>query len=111
MKLLNTKELNLLIKKFGVLNFPNEFDLIYENQIPNTGIALVNGELVLNKKSKIIETLKPGHMLGIYELINSQPLKHGLKVMADSVIVLINRSDLLEVFATEEKELVEIFNV
>jgi hypothetical protein len=111
MKLLNSLQMSTLKKKFGVLHFRYEFDLIYENQIPNTGIALVNGEIILNKKSKTVMKIKPGFLMGIHELINSEMVKLGCKVSADSEIIIINKSDILSAFEDDETEIMEILRV
>ena len=53
-KNLNIKELKDLRKYFSVQKMNSEAVLIYESQIPNMGILLINGEINLKKKTELM---------------------------------------------------------
>lgn len=106
---LTAQQIRLLKKQFQPLIFNNDFNLVYESQIPNTGIVLINGELALFKKKKVFTKIKPGNMLGLRELINNEPVDTGCRVMGNSELILIQKSDILDALADTKSELYAIF--
>ena len=94
MNILAEEEMKLLEKELEVLTFQEDFDLVYEKQVPNTGVALLSGELSLTRKKSMTEKLTPGHMLGVYELLHQQPVKLGCRVRKNSKIILLSKSVL-----------------
>lgn len=104
MKKLNSKELSILKKYFTTLKFNNPFHLVYEKQVPNTGIVLLDGELDLLSKNKIQETLMPGFLLGVHELIHNEPAKFGCLIKKDSSVLLLEKSDILSALEDEDSE-------
>lgn len=102
---LDKKHLKLLKEKYDVLNIPNDCDIVYEKQIPNTGIALIDGEIELMKRSKPLEKVGAGSILGIHHVLHGEPVKMGCKVKKDSKIVLLGRSELLESLEDTESHL------
>ncbi|MFP5384756.1 MAG: hypothetical protein ACLGHN_01665 [Bacteriovoracia bacterium] len=88
-------DLEKLQKEFEVLTFPNDFDLVYQDQIPSAGIAVVEGALELLKNSKVMETINPGQVIGISHLLEEIPFKFVCRVKANSKIILIGKSKLL----------------
>lgn len=104
-KKLSKQEIKSLKKQFQTLKFNNDFNLVYESQVPNTGIVLLNGELALFKKKKLQSTVKPGNMLGVYELLNNEPVEHGCMVIGNSELIMIQKSDILAALDDKESEL------
>jgi signal-transduction protein with cAMP-binding, CBS, and nucleotidyltransferase domain len=96
LKLLNTCE---------VFTFNNDFILVYENQIPTTGIALLEGAIELTKETKVLVTVKEPHILGIYNLLNERPFQYGCRVKANSKIILLGKSMVLENLKNKKSEL------
>lgn len=92
---LNSEEIEALKKDFELLTFPSDFDLVYEDQVPNTGIALIEGAIELVKKSKVKEIIKDRGLIGIAQLLDEKPVKFGLRVKANSKIILLGKSDIL----------------
>ncbi len=105
---LTLQQIRLLKKQFQPLIFNNDFNLVYESHVPNTGIVLINGELALLQKKKIFTTIKPGNMLGVRELINNKPVETGCMVMGKSELILIQKTDLLDALADNKSELYAI---
>jgi CRP-like cAMP-binding protein len=105
---LTKHEIKILKKKFQSLKFNNDFNLVYESQVPNTGFVLLNGELEIFKKKKVFSTVKPGNMLGVYELLNNAPVDHGCKVMGNSELIMIQKSDILAALDDKNSELYDI---
>ena len=93
---LNEIQIKELKENHEVLLIPDDFDIVYEKQIPNAGIALIDGEIELTKRSKFFESIKSGSLIGIYQLIHQEPIKVGCKVKKDSKIILLGRSEILD---------------
>ncbi len=92
---LTSIEIEILKKDFEVLTFSNDFDLVYENQVPIAGIALIEGGIDLIKNSKVYKTFHECNLFGVSELLNTEPVKYGFRVKAKSKIILIGKSDIL----------------
>lgn len=88
-------DIEILKKDFEVLTFTNDFELVYENQIPCTGIALIEGHIEIFKDSKIISVVDAPNLFGIIELLGGIPVKYGCRVKANSKIILLGKSDIL----------------
>ncbi len=93
---LTEHQITILKENHEIHSIQNDCDLVYEKQIPNTGIALIDGEIELTKKSKTLEKITSGSLLGIHQLINQEPSKVGCKVKKDSKIILLGKSEILD---------------
>lgn len=102
---LNSTDINLLLENCEVLTFKNDFDLVYENQVPCAGIALIQGEIEIIKKSKVEYVVKEGHLLGISELLSHEPIEFGCRVKGKSKVVLLGRSDILNFSQNKKSKL------
>lgn len=107
-KKLTIDELDILKSMFNTMSFSKAFNLVYEKQIPNTGIALVSGEIHLCRKSKILEIITPGCLLGVHYILNNEPVSLSCKVAENSNIILINKPDLLAAIEDDESDLHKI---
>lgn len=96
MKKLSDQDLRYLISRFEPIQFTNPFDLVYEDQIPITGVILVEGDAILTKKSKPLEKILPGTVLGIHQLLNNVPVKNGCKILGQARVILLQKSEILE---------------
>lgn len=92
---LSPTDIEILKKDFEVLTFANDFELVYENQVPCTGIALLEGHIEIFKDSKIISIVDAPNLLGIIQLLGGIPVKYGCRVKAKSKIILLGKSDIL----------------
>lgn len=110
MKKLNSKELSILKKHFTPLRINNSCNLVYEKQIPNMAIVLLDGELELISRNKPAEKISPGSLMGVHQLINNEPVKQGCKIRENSEIIILQKSDLLEVSQDDNSELFPILN-
>lgn len=88
-------EIQILKKEFEVLTFPNDFDLVYEGQVPCTAIALIKGHIEIFKDSKTILSVDAPNLLGVTQLLEGMPVKYGCRVKANSQIILLGKSDIL----------------
>lgn len=108
LKKLTQNEIRFLKGHFQSLIFNRDFDLVYETQVPNTGIVLLSGELALYKRKKLKSQISPGSMLGVYELINNCPTQLNCKVFNNSELILIQKSDILDALSDKTSELYDI---
>lgn len=93
---LNSHEISNLKQEFEILTFPNDFDLIYENHVPSTGIALIEGQIDLIKKSCIHRIIMPPQLIGVRHLLSQRPVKFSYRVRAHSQLILMGKSQLLK---------------
>lgn len=101
MKKLTNEEIEVLKKHFSTLKFSSPFNLVYEAQVPNTGVVLLSGEIELFRKNKK-ETIPPGTLLGVHQLLNDEPVKQGCKIKENTEVLLLEKSDILR--HTEDKK-------
>jgi hypothetical protein len=107
-KKLSPHEIKVLRSQFEPITFNNEFHLVYESHVPNTGIVLLGGGLALYKKNRIKLSVQPGSMLGIYHLFNNEPSDLACKVSDNSELILIQKSDIMDAMSDEDSELYAI---
>ena len=107
---LTEEEIAILKRDRSPLYFQNDFDLIYESQIPNMGIILLEGELKFIKKKKILSSLPQGALIGIRNIINNIPFPMGLKIYKDSSILMIEKSEIMEALANKSGNLYHIIS-
>jgi len=102
---LTPDELLFLTKKYEVLTFPYDFDLVYEKQIPTAGVALIQGQIDLVKNNKLIETIQSGNILGIYQLLTHTPVRFGCRIKSNSQIILLGKADLLQLIKDKKSKI------
>lgn len=107
--LLDENEIAALEKDFETLTFQNDFDLVYENQVPNTGIALIEGQIDLIKNSKVRESIHQRSLIGITQLMKQVPVEFGFRVKAKSRIILLGKSDILGFEQNKKSKLHSLF--
>lgn len=101
-KKLSVRELELLSKKFEPVSFASDSDLVYEDQVPISGLILVEGEAVLTRKKKIIDQVEPGTVLGIQQLMDNEPVRHGCRIRENAKVILLQKSDLMEILKDQD---------
>jgi signal-transduction protein with cAMP-binding, CBS, and nucleotidyltransferase domain len=106
---LTEDQVQLLVQNFEVLHFNHDFDVVYEHQIPNAGLILLEGEIELTKKSKVLKKILPFTLLGIHYLLNNKQVSMGCKVKKDSKIIMIGKSELMSVLENSQSRLFNIF--
>lgn len=107
-KKLSQHEVELLRRRFEPLRFNHSCELVYEQQVPNTGIVLLSGEIALMKRRKVQATVGPGTMLGVDLVAQNQPSRVGCKVSKDAELIMLNRSEILEALNEKDPELYAI---
>jgi signal-transduction protein with cAMP-binding, CBS, and nucleotidyltransferase domain len=105
---LTEEDIILLKETHDILSFPNDYDLVYEKQIPKAGIALIDGEIELTKNSKCLEKIAAGNLLGIHHLINQEPVKVGCKIKKDSKVIMLGKSEVLECLRNTKSKLFQL---
>lgn len=105
---LKPEDLLKFSQSFELLTFKNDFDLVYENQIPSAGIVLLEGLIELVSRSKVVMNVYPGHLLGVMNLLNAQPVTYGCRVKANSKIILLGKSDILNYVKNKKSDLFPI---
>lgn len=101
-------DLDILKNHFETTTFNHEFNLIYEKQIPNTGIVLVDGEINLLNKKRAIILNAPGYILGLQNLINNIPFRFKCRVKKDSQLILLPKSDIIRIINEKQSDLYKI---
>ena len=96
-KKLSIAEITLLRNHLSPTRFPEPCDLVYEDQVPNIGIVLLEGEAFLTRKKKILESIEPGTVLGIQELIENVPVRYGCKLGRNASVLLLQKSELPQI--------------
>lgn len=99
------EEVEALTKQYEVLTFGHDFDLVYENQIPVTGIALIEGKIEFIKRSKPFYQIAQSCLLGVEDLMRGTPLKHGCRIKSNSKIVLIGKSEIMALLKNQKSKL------
>jgi signal-transduction protein with cAMP-binding, CBS, and nucleotidyltransferase domain len=107
-RILTTEELNMLKQRYTALKFNNDFELVYDSQIPNTGIVLLQGQIALLKRKKVKDVLPPGTLLGVSNLINNLPMNVDCKLLGNSEVIMLNKSEILEALNNQDSELYQI---
>lgn len=105
---LNSGELLKLTNSFEVLTFKKDFWLVYQDHVPTTGIALLEGEIELTKELQTYEVVKSPYLLGIYNLLHEKPSGLGCKIKANSRIILIGKSMVLSTLKNKKSELFDL---
>lgn len=108
MKKLSANELKTLTELFPSLQFNNDYDFVYEKQIPNAGILLIEGEMALIKKNKILENIVPGFIMGVYQLLHNEPVKFACKIKKNAKAILFDKSTLKEELKNKNSPLYSI---
>lgn len=108
MKQLTPNQIEIFNNEFEEMCFHNDFDFVYEHQIPNSAIMLLDGELLLLKRNKIVEVIKPGILLGVHQLLNNEPVRFACKISRKSKAILLNKSTLMDTIKNKKSPLFEI---
>lgn len=103
-KYLHHHEIELLKKHFDVMTFEHDYQMVFENQIPQVAMVLLHGHILLKTKKKIIKILDPGILLGTFHLVNNHPVIFGCEIKAQSEVILIHKSELLEISGSDSSD-------
>lgn len=104
-KTIDMTNLEILKDHFETVTFQSEFDLVYEKQIPNTGIILIHGELNLLKKKKILELRIPGISLGIKNILENDPFHFKCRVKKGTELILLPKSEIIRILKEKNSPL------
>jgi signal-transduction protein with cAMP-binding, CBS, and nucleotidyltransferase domain len=107
---LTKDEMELLGQNFEILSFERSCKLVYEHHIPTIGIALVEGEISIFRRSRELEKIQPGTVLGIHQLFYNVPVKAGCLIQEGSKVILLTRSDIVKCLNEKSSILVTILN-
>jgi signal-transduction protein with cAMP-binding, CBS, and nucleotidyltransferase domain len=95
-KKLSAQLIQALRNMYEPITFQNAFNLVYEKQVPNTGIILLSGDASFVKKKKPVEKIEPGSLLGIHHLVNNEQVRYGCMVEEDAEVILLQKTDIKE---------------
>lgn len=93
---ISDSDIESLSNFFDVANFQQMQEVIYEGHTPNAGFILLEGDLSLKKKNKIVDSFKKNFCYGFYELINNKKSKFSVAVNKGSKLFILDRSSLNE---------------
>lgn len=99
---LNPKEIALLKENFESLKFQNDFDIVYEAQVPTAGLILLEGEINLLKKKKVCGSVLPMTLVGMQQLMTNIPMKVGMRILSNSELLVLHKSEIMK--ALEDKK-------
>lgn len=90
-----------LIEKFKsfstIKTFSLKSPLFYEGQTPIVAYLILKGSIQLSRKRKIANTLRPGALLGIEEVIGKKASDVTAEVLGNTTLCFLDRSTLLEI--------------
>ncbi|MBT6325773.1 MAG: cyclic nucleotide-binding domain-containing protein [Bdellovibrionales bacterium] len=89
--------------------YRNNADIIYKGHIPHCGFLLLKGEITLtiSKTEKII--LDSGSLIGVRELMQSDPIGFDVKISSNSSVLILDRSTVDEILKSDNEGLKELF--
>ncbi len=108
---LTTSQLTALVQEFELLTFPKDFVIVYEHQVPCAGIALIQGQIELSRNAKVLRIIEDGYVLGISELLLGQPVRFDVRLKAESKIILLGKSDIINFRSNGRSELHPILSL
>lgn len=104
---------NELIKKitsyFPSKKYKTQSHLFYEGQIPISGFLVLNGSIQISQKRKFKKILKPGYLVGVFELLNKKPIQISAEVYPNTEICFLDKTTLLEMTEKPDSELFALF--
>lgn len=107
-KKLSPTEIKTLKDRYNTLKFNTPCELVYESQIPNTGIIVLDGNIGLLKKKKVQLTLEPGSMVGVRNIVQNDPSCVGCKILDNAELIMLNKSEILQALDEKDPELYAI---
>jgi signal-transduction protein with cAMP-binding, CBS, and nucleotidyltransferase domain len=107
---LDALSLKRIAEFFEVITFNNDFDLVYEKQISNTGIILFHGEIELFKKKKSLLINTPGSIVGINSMLENVPLHYNCRVKKDSTIIMLPKSEIIKILQKRNDPLFKLIS-
>ena len=84
--------------------------LHYQGQVPIVAYLIISGNILLLKKDKICHKLTKGSLVGYQELFLNAPSMFTAKVLSDTEICFIDKSTLLEIKNSKNKEMRLLFS-
>ena len=94
---LDQTHLNLLKAFSEPRTYNTAQELIYEGQVPHAGYVLLEGEIHIIKRKKVIQKLTPNTLFGVNELMNKLPFKFTIKITPKSKVFILDRSTVIEI--------------
>lgn len=92
---LTANEVEQLMKSRETISVHADTEIVYEKQVPNAGLILVQGEIEFFKRSKNQGNMTSSCIIGMNEVLHEIPVKMGCKVKKDSQIILLGKSEIL----------------
>jgi CRP-like cAMP-binding protein len=84
--------------------------LFYEGQIPIVAYLVLEGSIVLSKKKKVKNIIKPGHLVGLNHLMAHTPSKMDAEVAAESTLCFLDKSTAFEIINLDNSELSKLLS-
>lgn len=89
-------QIDYLKENFETLSFGKEFYFAYASQTPNFVGVLLEGEIRVFKKKKVLEIIKPDSLIGLEYLIKGKKIRFDLQVSPNSVLVLLSKTEVMK---------------
>lgn len=93
---LTLQDVEALKKIFDTNHYQVTQDIIYEGQTPHVGFVLVDGEVQLKKRNKVVKSIQDQSVIGINELVNNTKSSYSIGITKDSDVIILDRSSLNE---------------
>lgn len=105
---LSSEHLTELLKSYIPLEFTRDQVLVYSRQIPPAAFILISGGLLLASKEEDIVFNTPGDTIGLYHVLHSVKTKTDCYVLANSRVIMLGKSEILQALNDKESKLYSI---
>lgn len=92
---IQSADLEKLKHLFESLEISRNCQIVYEKQIPNFALILVEGKINIIKKKKVHEIITSPIILGLCQLLHHTPVNYGCEITRKSTILMIPKSLML----------------
>lgn len=98
------KEVLAELKEIGeTVTYTTTSNLFYEGQTPVVAYLLISGEVHLTKSKVIKETLGPGSLLGVREMMHHTPIDHTAVTTPETEVCFLSMTDIKEILADKNQ--------
>lgn len=96
---------NNILKELKALGerttYTSSSNLFYEGQTPIVAYLLLKGNIHLLQKNKIKETLGPGSLIGVKELMENNPTLFSAMIMPKTEVCFLSKSDIFDILESQ----------
>jgi len=89
--------------------YRNDADVIYKGHVPHCGFLLLEGQITLtiSKTKKVV--LNSGSLIGVRELMNSDPIAFDVNISSNSSVLILDRSTVDDILKSNNEGIKDLF--